>query len=111
MKYTQINQWVAKKKYSASDCDPESRDVIPRYATEVAREMLRFGFAEHNLHRIAAGCFAENVASAHVLKKIGMQREGCLREKSFFKDRWWGSLLYAILDREWLEQFAKPIGQ
>ena len=74
------------------------------YATEAAHEMLRLGFEEHGLHRISAGCVADNAGSAHVLEKIGMQREGCLREKAFFKGRWWDSLLYAILDHEWQAQ-------
>lgn len=78
------------------------------YATEVGREVLRFGFTECSLHRIAAGCFAENVASAHVLEKIGMKREGCLRERTYFKGRWWDSLLYAILAQEWQEMHTMP---
>ncbi len=78
------------------------------YATEAAREMLRVGFEEHNLHRIWAGCVAENVVSARVLEKIGMQREGYFREKEFFKGRWWDGLLYAILDHEWQAQCSTP---
>ena len=74
------------------------------YATEAAREMLRLGFANHGLHRIGAGCVADNAASARVLEKIGMRREGHLREKAYFKGRWWDSLLYAILDHEWQAQ-------
>lgn len=70
------------------------------YATEAARALLRYGFAERGLHRIVANCVAENVGSARVLEKIGMQREGRLREHEWFKDRWWDTLLYAILDHE-----------
>lgn len=78
------------------------------YATEAACEMLRVGFEEHNLHRIWAGCVAENVGSARVLEKIGMQREGHFREKEFFKARWWDSLLYGIIDHEWQSQSSTP---
>ncbi len=74
------------------------------YATEAAREMLRLGFEDHNLHRIWAGCVAENVGSARVLERIGMKREGHFREKYFFKSRWWDSLHYAILVHEWQAQ-------
>ncbi len=66
--------------------------------------MVRLGFEEHKLHRIGAGCVADNAGSARVLEKIGMQREGHLREKAYFKGRWWDSLLYAILDHEWQAQ-------
>jgi RimJ/RimL family protein N-acetyltransferase len=74
------------------------------YATEAARAVLTFGFEELRLHRIWAHCLAENAASARVLEKIGMQQEGHLRENEWMKGRWWNTLVYAILDREWQAQ-------
>jgi RimJ/RimL family protein N-acetyltransferase len=71
------------------------------YATEAARALLRFGFTELKVHRVTAECIADNVASAHVLEKIGMTLEGRLREKEYFKGRWWDHLWYGILEREW----------
>jgi [ribosomal protein S5]-alanine N-acetyltransferase len=71
------------------------------YATEAARAIVRFGFAELRVHRIGAWCIAENVASARVLEKLGMLMEGRLREKEYFKGRWWDTLLYAILEHQW----------
>src|SRR5690349_18834706 len=58
------------------------------YATEAANELLAFGFRELGLHRIWAWCIAENVASAHVLEKIGMRQEGHLRENEWMQGRW-----------------------
>jgi len=74
------------------------------YATEAARAMLGFGFTQLRLHRIWSWCIADNVASARVLEKLGMQLEGRLRDKEYFKERWWDTLLFAILDYEWREQ-------
>jgi RimJ/RimL family protein N-acetyltransferase len=71
------------------------------YATEAARAILRFGFTELKLHRIWSWCIAENVGSVRVLEKIGMQPEGRLRDKEYFKGRWWDTLLFAILEDEW----------
>jgi RimJ/RimL family protein N-acetyltransferase len=71
------------------------------YATEAARAVLSFGFTQMNLHRITAWCVADNTASAHVLEKLGMRKEGRLREHQYFKGRWWDTLLYAILYDEW----------
>ena len=70
------------------------------YATEAARAIVAFGFTELRLHRISAWCIAENTASAHVLEKIGMWLEGRLRENEYFKDRWWDTLLYAMLETD-----------
>lgn len=71
------------------------------FATEAAQAILDFGFAELDLHRILANCLAENKASARVLEKLGMRLEGRLRDSEYFKNRWWDTLIYAILDYEW----------
>jgi RimJ/RimL family protein N-acetyltransferase len=63
--------------------------------------MADFGFHRFGVHRIWAGCIAENTASVHVLEKLGMKLEGRFREHRYYKDRWWDSLIYAILDYEW----------
>ncbi len=71
------------------------------YATEAARAIVAFGFGELRLHRIWARCVAENAASYRVLEKVGMRREGRLREEEWMKGRWWDTLVYGILDHEW----------
>jgi len=70
------------------------------YATETARELLRLGFDRFGLHRIFATCDPRNLGSAHVLEKIGMRREGHLRDNKWQKGQWRDSLLYAILEHE-----------
>jgi RimJ/RimL family protein N-acetyltransferase len=71
------------------------------YATEAAREVLRYGFEELGMHRIFASHFGQNPASGRVLNKIGMKQEGCQRQHV----RKWGefvdSELYGLLRREW----------
>ncbi len=71
------------------------------YATEAAQVIVEFGFANLHLHRIWAECIAENLRSARVLERIGMQKEGRLRENVYFKGRWWDTRLYGMLDYEW----------
>jgi ribosomal-protein-alanine N-acetyltransferase len=74
------------------------------YATEAARAVLAFGFQNLRLHRVWASCVAENTASAQVLEKLGIQREGRLREHRWMKGRWWDTLVYGILQHEWKAQ-------
>jgi ribosomal-protein-alanine N-acetyltransferase len=50
------------------------------YATEAARAVVRWGFEAFDLHRIHASHFPRNPASGRVLVKVGMSREGRLRE-------------------------------
>lgn len=71
------------------------------YATEAAHAIIAFGFQQLGLHRVWAWCIAENSASARVLEKIGMRQEGRLQEHEWMKDRWWDTLVFAILEHEW----------
>jgi ribosomal-protein-alanine N-acetyltransferase len=71
------------------------------YTSEAARAMVRFGFDELDLHRIWAECIADNQRSVRVLEKVGLRLEGRLRDKVYFKGRWWDTLLFAILEDEW----------
>jgi len=76
------------------------------YATEAAREMLRFGFDDLGLHRIHASVDTRNGASIRVLDKIGMRQEGRLRQHARIRGEWRDSFLYAILRSEWDEMRA-----
>jgi RimJ/RimL family protein N-acetyltransferase len=71
------------------------------YATEAAQAIVNFGFTELKLHRIWSWCIAENTVSARVLQKLGMQLEGRLRDKEYFKGRWWDTLVFSVLEPEW----------
>ncbi|RLT38308.1 MAG: N-acetyltransferase [Chloroflexi bacterium] len=71
------------------------------YATEVARTLVSFGFRDLGLHRISARCIADNAASANVLRKVGMRLEGRIREHQYFQERWWDSLDWGLLEKEW----------
>ncbi|WKA54614.1 GNAT family N-acetyltransferase [Planococcus shixiaomingii] len=75
------------------------------FATETAKLLLQYGFSELNLHRIYAKCDPRNTASRTVLEKIGMLKEGMMRENLLLKEGWRDSLLYALLEQEWREIF------
>lgn len=70
------------------------------YATEATRILLRFGFDDLGLHRIAATCHPDNVASARVLEKAGMTFEGRMRGHMRVRDGWRDSLLFAMVRHE-----------
>ena len=71
------------------------------YAPEAARAMINFGFEQLELNRIWSRCVVENPASARVMEKCCMTREGLLREHRFIKGRLADWLYYSILRREW----------
>ena len=67
------------------------------YATEAAEAVLRFGFEDPGLHRIWATCRPENLASARVLERIGIQGEGHLRDHVYIRGSWRDSFLHAAI--------------
>jgi len=71
------------------------------YATEAARLLVGYLFAARGKHRITASCDARNTASAAVLERLGMRREGHLRESTWAKGEWTDDLLYGLLHDEW----------
>jgi RimJ/RimL family protein N-acetyltransferase len=48
-----------------------------------------------------AHCLADNAGSIRVLQKLGRRQEGQLRDKEYFKGRYWDQLVFSILEREW----------
>jgi RimJ/RimL family protein N-acetyltransferase len=58
-----------------------------------------------SLHRIWATCLPENPASARVLEKAGMRKEGFLVKNLKIHGEWKSSSLYAILAEEWPAQY------
>jgi [ribosomal protein S5]-alanine N-acetyltransferase len=50
------------------------------YATEAARRVLEHAFRDAGLNRVFASPFPWNAASGRVLEKIGLKREGVLRQ-------------------------------
>jgi len=70
------------------------------YATEAVRLLVGYLFARGK-HRITACCDARNAASAAVLERLAMRREGHLRQSTWAKGEWTDDLLYALLHDEW----------
>jgi RimJ/RimL family protein N-acetyltransferase len=72
------------------------------YATEIAGALLDLAFTELGLHRVTAGCFADNVASWRVMEKLGMRREQHgVRDSWHAELGWVDGFTYAILVEEW----------
>jgi RimJ/RimL family protein N-acetyltransferase len=71
------------------------------YATEAVTRLLEYLFGELGLRRVRATCDAANLASARLLERIGMRREGYLIENIWFKGAWGSEYAYALLKKEW----------
>ena len=71
---------------------------------EAASALVDRAFTEHKFKRIMATCAKENIASKRLMKKLGMTYEGCLRARSYRKERFWDLEYYSILDNDVLNR-------
>jgi len=80
------------------------------YATAISRALLDLAFDELGLHRVTAGCFADNVASWRVMEKLGMRREQHGVKDSWHAELGWvDGFTYGILADEWVtRRDARP---
>jgi ribosomal-protein-alanine N-acetyltransferase len=67
------------------------------YGLEMARRIIRFGFEDVGLNRIAADVAVENERCIKLLECAGMVREGVARECIWAQGRWWTEAQYAML--------------
>ncbi len=80
------------------------------YGTESAKTIVTLGFHQLNLHRIYAKCVTANGASANVMEKLGMKREGLFREHRLVHGQWLDYYYYAILEHEWKLERTDSVG-
>ena len=71
------------------------------FATEASAVMVELAFSELGAHRVSGRLDARNDASARVLERLGMRREGHLVENEFVKGEWTDEAIYAVLKDEW----------
>ena len=71
------------------------------YATEAAGALVDYAFSELRLHRIQATTSSANPDSYRVMERLGMRREGKMREATFGDGAWHDVLVYGILAQEW----------
>ena len=72
--------------------------------TEALGLIHEYGFYTINLNRIEALVIPENNASINVLKKLGFQEEGTLREWGFWKDNFHTVKIFSLLRKGYLSK-------
>lgn len=76
------------------------------YMHEALGALLAYGFGDLALNRVEADIDPRNTASARSLERLGFRREGYLRERWIVADEVSDSILYGLLQREWLARQA-----
>ena len=71
------------------------------YAPEAARALIDYALSIVGFNRIEAYCSVGNAASLRVLEKIGMRREGILRQHTVIDGQLHDRAVYAVLSSDW----------
>ena len=72
--------------------------------SEALTSVLEYSFEHIGLNRIEGFCLVDNRAGIAVLEKVGMKREGQLRDYLFQKESFRDFVVYAMLKREYQER-------
>lgn len=77
------------------------------YMTEAGQAVLGMAFERLKLKRVHASHYGDNLASARVLEKLGLHREGC-RQAHFMKNgQFHDQMLWGMLIEDWSAQKAQ----
>ncbi len=68
---------------------------------EAAYTLVNFGFSELDIHRVYAETISLNHGAIRLCRSLGMKQEAHFRENRFFKQRWWDTVVFAILKSDW----------
>jgi RimJ/RimL family protein N-acetyltransferase len=71
------------------------------YMTEVVPHILEYLFEDLDIHRVAADCDVENIASYRTLEKLGFRREAHFLESYLDNGIYTSEYHYGLLQREW----------
>lgn len=72
-----------------------------RYMSEILLPFMDFLFYDLDMHRIAADCDVENIASFRTLEKLEFRREAYFLENVLVNGVYASEYHYAILQKEW----------
>ena len=69
-------------------------------ATEAIRLVTLFAFNTLNLHKLKAGCYEQNIASAKAFEKAGFKREGLLKNQWIANGQFFDEILLGLCSED-----------
>ena len=92
-----FNAWSPKHKKAEIGFELNPKYWRKGYATEAVSKVISYGFEEFDLTRIGAVVFIENKASNELLRKLGFEKEGVLRNYLYQNGEPHDTYIYSIL--------------
>ncbi len=84
-KRAELGYWIGKQYWNNG------------YCTEAGHVIIKYGFANLNLHKIVATHLIRNPASGKVMEKLGMTKEGIFKEHVIRWEKFEDLISYGIL--------------
>lgn len=99
------NDWIKEYGYRGEI----GYDLMQAYwgqgiMTEALRTILSYGFEYMYLNRVQAMVNPGNDRSISILRKVGFQYEGRLREYGYWKGKFWDLHTFSLLRRDWVKR-------
>ncbi|PLS15446.1 GNAT family N-acetyltransferase [Bacillus sp. M6-12] len=98
-----LNNWSSPNKRAEVGYELHPDYWRSGYTTEAVIKVLNYAFHDIGLKRIGAVVYPENISSSNLLKKIGFQQEGLLRDYIFQGGRSHDVNVYSLLMGEFKE--------
>ena len=95
IKYAYVRQYLGMLGYHL-DAAFWNKGIM----TEVLSAVVTFLYEKTDVHRLQATVHKDHAASGRVLEKIGFKREGLLRGRAYWHDRFCDLYMYALLRGE-----------
>lgn len=74
------------------------------FGVEAVNLIIEYAFNVLNAHRIVAYINTENLMSEKLMNRVGMVKDGTLREVRICNGKWCDESIYSMLEREWNER-------
>ena len=95
----------AELGYAISD----QEDKQQGYMTEALDAVIRYGFEQMGLNRIAANIAPDNHPSLRIVEKMGFVREGYLRQHHYVDGKLHDAIAFSLLKGEWGRKTQKIV--
>jgi ribosomal-protein-alanine N-acetyltransferase len=99
-----FNEWLKISRRGTLGYDLTPSHWNHGYMTEALRAVMDYGFKEMNLNRLEAYVMSGNLGSIQLLRKLGFQLEGVLRQRGFWKGAFHDLQLFASLREDAMVQ-------
>ncbi|MCX6165436.1 MAG: GNAT family protein [Ignavibacteriae bacterium] len=73
-------------------------------AYESIKLLTKFAFNSLNIHKLKAGCYADNIGSAKAFEKVGFEREGIFKKQWMVNGKYQDEIILSLCYEDWVNK-------